>query len=181
MNGQLSLLDADVAPAGPEDLEGLLAGPGQIVRLGGTARVSVVVAEQWRAAALLAEFASRGLAGSHVSTVDEHIGVRTAYAAALAPVAARWLRGAVLHPPSGFGLDGRRLRLWALAAGSADSRGYVLGLSHPQGHTLGRGDEEIWRTTGKALAAAGLAATLVGRRSGGPAFRIIGRRRLVRL
>lgn len=179
VNLQLSLLDADVAPPGPADLEGLLAGPGQIVRLGGTARVSVVVADEWRALALLSEFEARGLAGSHVATVDEHIGVRTAYAAALAPLAGRWLRGAVTLPPAGFQLDGRRLRLWALAAGHATTRGYVLGLGHPQGHTLDR--EAVWRTTGSALAAAGLPATLVGPRSGGPAFRIVGRRRVARL
>lgn len=176
---QMSLLDADVAPPGPADLEGLLAGPGQIVRLGGTARVSVVVGEQWRAQALLAEFESRGLAGSHVITVDEHIGVRTAYAAALAPLAARWLHGAVTHPPAGFGLDGRRLRLWAIAAGRTTGRGYALGLGHPQNHTLDR--EAVWRTTGAALAAAGLPATLLGVRAGGPAFRIVGRRRVARL
>ncbi|MGH3739638.1 MAG: hypothetical protein ACRDT6_29160, partial [Micromonosporaceae bacterium] len=131
VNGQLSLLDPELAPPGPEDLEGLLAGPGQIVRLGGTARVSVVVVgAAWRAAALLEEFARRDLAGSQVPTADQHIGVRTAYAAALAPLAGRWLRGAVMLPPAGFGLDGRRLRLWALAAGHADTQGYVFGLDH---------------------------------------------------
>ncbi|MGH3647443.1 MAG: hypothetical protein ACRDTM_09740, partial [Micromonosporaceae bacterium] len=172
VNLQLSLLDAGLAPPGPADLEGLLAGPGQIVRLGGTARVSVVVADQWRALALLREFESRGLAGSHVATVDEHIGVRTAYAAGLAPLAGRWLRGAVTLPPPGFQLDGRRLRLWALAAGHADTRGYVLGLGHPQGHTLRRGDEEAWRAIRAALAAVGLPVALLGTRAGAPAFRI---------
>ncbi|MGH3742837.1 MAG: hypothetical protein ACRDT1_16125, partial [Micromonosporaceae bacterium] len=105
---QLSLFGAEAAPADPTDLEGLLAGPGQVVRLGGTARVSVVVAEQWRARALLTEFADRGLAGSQVATADSHIGVRTVFSAALASLAARWTHGASTRPPDGFSLDGAR-------------------------------------------------------------------------
>ncbi|HEX2419092.1 MAG TPA: hypothetical protein VHJ83_13390, partial [Micromonosporaceae bacterium] len=60
----MSLFGADVVPALPVDLEGLLAGPGQVVRMGGTARISIVVDESWRARTLLAEFARRGLAAT---------------------------------------------------------------------------------------------------------------------
>ena len=45
---QLSLFGVEAGPPVAEDLEGLLAGPGQVVRMGGTARVSVVVDELWR-------------------------------------------------------------------------------------------------------------------------------------
>ena len=173
MNRQISMIGVEAAAPEPADLEGLLAGPGQVVRMGGTARVSVVVTEAWRALALRREFAARGLVGTQVATVDEHIGVRTAYAAVLAPLAAAWLRGAVKAPPPRLLLDGRRLRLWAIAAGHRDNQGFVL--------RLGPSDESSWAPVGAALAWVGLPAALVGPRAGGPAYRIIGRRRLRRL
>src|SRR5207244_10015237 len=105
---QLSLFGVEAGPPVPEDLEGLLAGPGQVVRMGGTARVSVVVDELWRAQVLHAELRTRGLAVSCVSTVEQHIGVRTAYSSTLAALGTAWLRGAVKVPPPGCGLDGRR-------------------------------------------------------------------------
>jgi hypothetical protein len=170
---QLSLFGVEAVPPVPEDLEGLLAGPGQVVRMGGTARVSVVVTESWRARVLVREFALRGLAATCVSTAEEHIGVRTAYSTTLAPLAGTWLRGAVKVPPRGFGLDGPRLRMWAVAAGHQDVLGFTL--------RLGASDEPAWGPVGAALAAAGLPAVLLGPRAGGPAYRISGRRRLLRL
>src|SRR4051794_27314860 len=113
---QLSLFGVEARPPSPLDLEGLLAGPGQVTRMGGTARVSIVVDVPWRAAVLRAECALRGLVAT-VESADGHLALRTAYSSALAPLGARWLRGAVKHPPDGFALDGRRLRLWAVAAG----------------------------------------------------------------
>lgn len=83
--------------------------------MGGTARVSVVVTEEWRARALLAEFAARGVTGSQVASADGRIGVRTAFSAVLAPIAARWLKGAVTAPPEEFTLTGPMLRLWYIA------------------------------------------------------------------
>jgi hypothetical protein len=170
---QMSLFGVEAVPPAPEDLEGLLAGPGQVVRMGGTARVSVVVEEMWRARVLAREFAVRGLAATCVATADQHIGVRTAYSTALAPLAGAWLRGAVKLPPPGFALDGRRLRLWAAAAGYRDALGYTL--------RLGPSDEPAWAPVGAALAAIGLPAVLLGPRADGPAYRISGRRRLARL
>lgn len=171
---QLSLLGVEAADPAPEDLAGLLAGPGQVVRMGGTARVSVVVPDAWRVHALLHEFSLRGLPATWVSTVDNNYGVRTAYTALLAPLAVAWLRGAVKLPPAGFALNGRRLRLWALAAGASDnSGGYGL--------RLGASDEPSWAAVGAALAALGLAGALLSPRAGGPAYRIEGRRRLARL
>jgi hypothetical protein len=109
--------------------------------------------------------------------VDSQLAVRTAYTAALAPLAAAWLANPPKSPPPGFYLDGRRLRLWVAAAGSQDPPGFLL--------RLGTSDEAIWDPVGGALAAAGLPAVLVGPRAAdnaaGPAYRIIGRRRLARL
>lgn len=173
---QLSLFGVEAAPPTALDLEGVLAGAGQVTRMGGTARVSVVVDAPWRVAVLLEECASRGLSATwEAATVDGHLGVRTAYSAALAPLGTRWLRGAVKAAPRDFSLDGRRLRLWAAASGSPDGpRGYAL--------RLGPGDgEATWKVIGAALSALGVPGELIGPRAGGPAFRTVGRRRLARL
>jgi hypothetical protein len=176
VSGQLSLFGVEAHPPVPADLEGLLIGPGQVVRLGGTARVSVVVDSGWRVRALFAECAARSLVASwEPAAVAGHYGVRTAYSAALAPLAVAWLRGAaVKQPPAEFALDGPRLRLWAVAAGSAEDREFTLRLGVHD-------NESCWKVAGAGLAALGLAAAWLGPRSGGPAYRIAGRRRLARL
>lgn len=154
------------------DLQGLLAGPGQAVRRDGTARLSVIVAESWRAEALLAEFAERGLAGDTAPDGDA-LTVRTEFSPKLAQIAALWLRGAVKRPPDGFVFDGASLREWVLAAGISAPGGYLLRLAPT--------DEPAWSAIGSALAASGLPATFVGVRADGPGFRITSRRRLTRL
>jgi hypothetical protein len=187
---QLSLFGVEATEPGPADLAGLLAGPGQVERMGGTARVSVVVDAAWRVHVLAAELAARGLAANWLSTVDENLVVRTAYTIALAPLGAAWLQprpggvavlprfalvrlatgtgavpldplgvgldGAIKRPPSGFYLDGARLRLWVAAAGTAEPLGFLL--------RLGPSDEAFWDPVGAALAAIGLPAVLVGPR-----------------
>ena len=173
MSGQLSFFTAGALPPAVDDLQGLLAGPGHIVRRGSEARIGVVTGEAWRATALLVAFAARGLAGEQAATVDGQPSVRTAFSPALAPLAGRWTRGARTLPPAGFVLDGPQLRLWAVAAGRADAYGYLL--------ELGGSDDDGWTTVGSALHLAGLPATLVGPRAGGPAYRITGARRLARL
>jgi hypothetical protein len=170
---QLSFFTAGAQAPEVADVEGLLAGPGQAVTVADEARVSVVADAEWRAAALLAAFAERGLGGSRSTTVEGHGAVRTDFSAALLPLARAWARGAMKAPPAGFVLDGPRLRLWAVAAGHGDDHGYVL--------PLGEADLASWEAVGAALAAAGLAAALIGPRAGGPAYRVTGRRRLVRL
>jgi hypothetical protein len=170
---QLSFFAADAQEPDVGDVEGLLAGPGQAVTVGAEARVSVVADAEWRAAALLEAFAERGLGGSRTTTVEGHGTVRTDFRAVLLPIAVTWARGAVKAPPRGFVLNGPRLRLWVVAAGRSDEHGYVL--------PLGEADLASWETVGAALAAAGLAATLLGARGGGPAYRVTGRRRLLRL
>jgi hypothetical protein len=170
---QLSLFGVEAADPSPADLAGLLAGPGQVVRMGGTARVSIVVDAAWRVHVLVAELARRGLTAGWEMTAEEHHAVRTSYATTLAPLGTSWLRGAVKRPPPHFYLNGPRLRLWSAAAGKPEPLGFVL--------RLGDSDEGCWERVGAALAAVGLPAVLLGPRSGGPAYRITGRRRLARL
>jgi hypothetical protein len=63
---QLSLFGVEAAEPSPADLAGLLAGPGQLVRMGGTARVSVRVDAAWRVHALIPELVVRGFTASWV-------------------------------------------------------------------------------------------------------------------
>ncbi|WBB96546.1 MULTISPECIES: hypothetical protein [unclassified Solwaraspora] len=207
---QLSLFGVAAADPTPGDLAGLLAGPGRITRMGGTVRVSVDVEPAWRVHVLVAEFRRRGLAPSWRQLPDGRLTVRTAYTAVLARLGAAWLhppmpdgpdadqldtnqleadqpdadqpeagpvRGEddrlVKRPPTGFHLAGQRLRLWAAAAGARDPLGYRL--------RLAESDSDNWPQVGAALAAIGLPAVLLDARSGGPAYRIVGRRRLTRL
>jgi hypothetical protein len=172
---QLSLFGIEAGPPRPEDLAGLLAGPGQVVRMGGTARVSVVVEDRWRAAALVAEMRLRGLAATCVATVEENLGVRTPYSSLLAPLASAWLAGAVKLPPPGFGLEGRRLRLWMIAAGEREPLAVTL--------RIGRCEDPVARVLQRALASVGLPSDIVGAsgRAAGPCLRISGRRRIGRL
>lgn len=174
MPGQLSFLTAGVRPPGVDDLEGLLLGVGQVVRLGGTARLSVLVEDTWRVEQVLAAYVERGLRGEVAPGEDDGVtSVRTPFSRTLGPVAQRWVRGAVKAVPAGFVLDGSRLRMWAIGAGRRDDHGYLLRLS-PH-------DDQVWPAAGSALAWVGLAGTFVGPRAGGPAYRITGRRRMVRL
>jgi hypothetical protein len=174
VSGQLNLFGVEARPPSATDLEGLLAGAGSVVRLGGTARVSVVVDAAWRVRVLAAEFNLRELATSWEPDTEGHFAVRTAYSSALAPLATRWLKGALKRPPRGLALDGRKLRLWLAAGGSPDDQGgFTL--------TLGPGDEAVHEPVGAALAGLGLAPVLLGSRAEGPAYRIVGRRRLARL
>jgi len=173
VTGQLSFFTAGAQPPMVADLEGLLLGNGQIVTIGGTARLSVVVPDVWRAEAVLVAYAERGLHGERTHTVDEQTAVRTPFSRHLLPVAQRWVRGAMKAVPPRWLLDGPRLRLWAISAGEADGHGYLL--------RLAPSDTGVWEPAGAALAAAGLAATFLGPRGGGPAYRVVGRRRLTRL
>jgi hypothetical protein len=58
---QLSIFGAETTEPSPADLAGLLAGPGRIGRMGGTARVSVAVDAAWRVHVLVGELVARGL------------------------------------------------------------------------------------------------------------------------
>ncbi|MEU1588806.1 hypothetical protein [Micromonospora sp. NPDC005710] len=171
---QLVFFGADAAEPTVADLAGLLAGPGEVVRMGGTARLSVQVDAAWRVHVLVAELASRGLAASWEPAGDERHAVRTSYTRVLKPLAAAWLDGTTKRPPAAFHLTGRRLRLWLAAAGTPEPPDSFL-------LRLGADDRDCWGPIGVALGAAGLAGTLLGPGEGGPAYRITGRRRLARL
>jgi hypothetical protein len=58
---QLSMFGAETTEPSPADLAGLLAGPGRLGRMGGTARVSVRVDAAWRVHVLVGELVARGL------------------------------------------------------------------------------------------------------------------------
>lgn len=177
---QPSLFSAQTGIVSSADLAGLLCAQGQVHGFGrGTAaRVSIVVADQWRAVEIVRACAERGLLTERGRTDaapgEDHHRVRTAFLAGLLPLAAGWTRGAVKAVPDGWQLDGATLRLWTLAAGVPDGRGYLLGMDpHAPGTHL---------PLAAALAAAGLAATPVSSRAGGPpTLRVSGRRRLARL
>jgi len=182
---QVSLFSAQANPAGVQDLAGLLCAQGQVQGFGrGTAaRVSIVVAEQWRAIEIGRACAEREMPTERGSTGEDHYWVRTAFVAGLLPLAGAWTpggwtpgvgtRGAVKAVPDGWQLGGAALRLWTLAGGTPDGRGYLLELDpHAPGTHL---------PLAAALAAAGLAATLLGSRAGRPALRVSGRRRMSRL
>jgi hypothetical protein len=101
------------------------------------------------------------------------VAVRTPWLQQLRTVADSWTRGAVKVPPAGWELDGARLRWWCIAAGTAGPAMYTL--------ALGDNDEPAWPAVGASLASAGVPGLLVGPRADGPAYRIVGQRRLRRL
>ncbi|MEU4565728.1 hypothetical protein [Micromonospora sp. NPDC023956] len=183
---QLSLFGTEAADPSLADLAGLLAGPAEIVRMGGTARLSVVVDVAWRVHVLVAELTRRGLNASWEAAGDQHR-IRTSYTSALAPLAAAWLPGGPVpdgppavgedaprkRPPVTFHLNGRRLRLWLAAAGVAEPSGFRL--------HLGPADESGREPVGRALAAVGLPGVFLDAGADGSVYRISGRRRLARL
>ncbi|HSY15952.1 MAG TPA: hypothetical protein VK816_08200 [Jatrophihabitantaceae bacterium] len=168
---QFSLFGAAAAEPSPDDLAGVLLAGGQWVRSAEGARLSVVVADQWRAEALSEAFAQRDVGGDTVPA-EGGCGVRTRFSPQLAPAAASWTRGANQGPPAGFALSPGGLRLWVVAAGHADAAGYVLGTAEADGavHLVG----------GAQLARLGLAAVSLAAR-GGPGWRITSAKRLRRL
>lgn len=172
---QPSLFSAQATTPLPADLAGVLCGQGQVLGFGQgiAARLSVVVDQTWRAAELLRACAARDLAAQRIVTDEGHPAMRTAFVAELAPLAAAWTRGAVKAMPAGLQLDGAMLRMWALAAGYRDGRGYVLRLDP---HAPGTHEP-----LAGVLANLGLASTVLGAHGGGPALRVTGRRRVARL
>jgi hypothetical protein len=170
---QLSLFGAMAREPALADVEGLLAGNGQVVRRSDAARVSVVVSQEWRVAVLADEMhAALGLE-AEIGPAENGMTVGTPWLSGLRETADTWFRGAVKCPPPGWVLDGPRLRWWALSSGWTSSGMYNL--------ALGANDEHAWLAVGSALSAAGVPGVLVGPRADGPAYRIVGRRRLARL
>jgi hypothetical protein len=175
---QFSLFGAAAAEPTLADLDGVLLAGGHWVRAtGGStgARLSVVVADEWRAVALAEAFELRG-----VATTDDAVGpaeggwaARTAFAPELLDHAARWTRGANEGPPRDFALTPGGLRLWAVAAGRRDDTGYLLGTAEP--------DDVVHTSGGAQLSRLGVAAVSIAQRGGGPGWRVTSLKRLRRL
>ena len=171
---QFSLFGAEAADPLVEDLDGVLLAGGDWVRTdaGSAARLSVLVAEQWRARALQSEFADRGLASDTAEAPGGLIAVRTEITPRLGPHAQRWTRGAYLRPPADLALSASGLRLWAIAAGRAEEGGYLLRMADLDG--------ALHRVAGAQLARLGVTAVEVGSRSGA-GWRVTSVKRLRRL
>jgi len=170
---QLSFFSAESVPPAVADLTGVLAAAGQVVTVGGGARLSVVVDAAWRAEALADMITAVGLAPEIIRTEEDSPLVRTAVDARLLPMAASWTRGAVKTVPAQWLPGPRELRAWTLAAGLPEADRYLLGLDPhaPDTHSQ----------LASALMRVGIAPTLIGTRGSRPALRISGRRRLLRL
>jgi hypothetical protein len=176
---QFSLFGAAVAEPGLADLDGVLLAGGHWVRSGATARLSIVVADPWRATSLTKAFADLGLADQQgIRDAEFGYAVRTEFSESLATHASRWTRGAVEGPPPGFLLSPGGLRLWAIASGRMDQAGYVLATVDAD-DTVRRADS-VHQAAGSQLARLGLAAVSLSSR-GGPGWRITSARRLRRL
>jgi hypothetical protein len=175
-SGQYSLFGAAAAPPALDDLDGVLLAGGHWSRSAEAARLSVVVADRWRADALAAEFAVRDLddedGSGAAATPGGGWSARTARSSVLLQPAARWIRGAAEVPPSGLDLTPGALRLWAIAAGRHDEAGYLLGTAAP--------DRPLHLAAGAQLSRLGLAAVSVPGR-GGPGWRVPSTRRIRRL
>ncbi len=129
--------------------------------------------EQWRVQVLVEALHELGLGGEIVPAEGDALAVRTPFTPVLTALATRWSTAGAKRPPVDLVLDGPRLRWWAIAAGRPDLQGYLL--------RLGPQDESSWPGIGAALARAGLPAALLGPRADGPAYRLIGAKRLARL
>ena len=160
---QLPIFGAETTDASPMDLVGLLAGPGRLERMGGTARVAVPVDSAWRVHVLAAELVSRGLVVNWRPLDEGGFEVRCAYSSRLLTLAHSWPAAA-----DQLFFSGARIRLWVAAAGGPCDEGYALGLT-------GDGPVEMIDT---ALRRAGLDGTLSDH---GRSYLITGRQRLRRL
>ncbi|HSP37896.1 MAG TPA: hypothetical protein VLR26_09090 [Frankiaceae bacterium] len=188
-NRQLSLLAGDVAPAGVADLEGLLCGTSHVVRgsgaLADTARVSVLVDDAWRVTALEARLDELNLLAPNrpsASAARPHaVSVRTRFDPRLFPLVDRWTRGATLVAPQTLHLDGHRLWWWAVSAGVADGLGSRGGGGRGFRFRLAPSAPRRWAVAGAALAELGVPGIFLGPRADGPAYRLVGSRRLARL
>jgi hypothetical protein len=170
---QLSFFSAESVPPAVTDLTGLLAAPGQVVLVGGGARLSVVVDRPWRAVALAEMIEEAGLEPEISRTDEDTPLVRTSVDARLVVIATDWTRGAVKTVPPQWLPGPRELRAWVLAAGCPEADRYLLGLDPhaPDTHS----------PLASAMMRVGIAPTLIGTRGVRPALRISGRRRLSRL
>ena len=184
---QLSFFSADLTPPRVEDLGGLLAAHGQISVCSSGSRLSILLADEWRARSLLREFRVRDVDAEYLPVAEAQAGgllqpgdaansavlLRSVRTTGLDGLATAWTRGAVKSVPGGLAAAAGLLRCWTLAAGRPDEGGFLLGLD--------RHAPDTYDPLASACSRAGLAGALIGVRGGGPALRIIGQRRHARL
>lgn len=189
-DNQLSLFSADLTPPEPEDLAGLLAGPGRIAPSPGGARLSVVVDARWRLEALQRECRVRDVEIlpaaappdlAAPSALDEPVQdddnrsweLRLEQAPHLDELARRWTQRSIKTLPDDLRLTAGLLRCWVITSGRPADVGYLLGLD----------PDAVDTHVGLAAAcsAAGITGSLVGSRTRSPAIRIVGHRRCQRL
>lgn len=184
-DSQLSLFSADLTPPEPDDLAGVLAGPGRIAPSPGGARLSVVLDARWRYEALQRECRVRDVemlpagaapdepAVTAPSEGPEAWELRLQQAPHLDGLARRWTQRTVKTLPDDLRLTAGLLRCWVITSGRPADVGYLLGLDPDAVDThIG---------LAAACATAGLAGSLVGARTRSPALRIVGHRRGQRL
>lgn len=177
---QFSLFGAAAVAPTLADLDGVLLAGGWWVRQDDTARLSVIVAEAWRAEAIVVEFATRGVSCPDgepaITTAENGRCVRTGFFANLLEPARSWTRGANQGPPAGLALTSGGLRLWCVAAGRRDEVGYLLATAEP--------DDAIHTAGGAQLSRNGVPAVSVSHPRGaysGPGWRVSSSKRLKRL
>jgi len=177
---QFSLFGAAVAAPTLADLDGVLLAGGWWVRQDENARLSVIVAERWRADSVAEEFSIRGVgcAGDELAVTAAEAGlcVRTGFSAALLEPAKAWTRGANQGPPVDLALTAGALRLWCLAAGRRDDVGYLLATAAP--------NDAIHTAGGAQLSRHGVPAVSVSHTRGAyssPGWRVSSSKRLKRL
>lgn len=170
---QMSLFSAETEDPAIDDLAGLLAAQGQSVHTPVGARVSVVVAELWRAQAICLDIEETGLESEIGESEEGSPLARSEANPRLTALHRRWSSGAVKAVPDGWTPSPRALRLWVLAAGRPEGVHYVLGLDPhaPDTHA----------PLATSLMRVGIAPTLVGAQGRAPALRITGRKRCARL
>ncbi|MFI5934886.1 hypothetical protein [Actinoplanes sp. NPDC051494] len=197
---QLSVFGVEAVDPSLADLLGLLAGPGALGRMGGTARVSVRVDAAWRVHVLVQELVSRGLVVSWHPVpenpreeavaeltsvpVDEEVDDEPSPAPVAVPVET--------EPPVAFEVRtaySSRLnglaRAWPPPSGKLFLNGSRLrlwvaasGTPHPHGYALGLDpDASLDKAVDAALGRVGLPGVV----QGGRTYVIAGRRRLARL
>jgi hypothetical protein len=170
---QFSLFGAAVAEPTLDDLGGILLGGGHWVRSAAGARLSVVVADRWRADALAAAYQARSVdCADAVVPAEGGLAARTAFSPDLVPAAAQWTRGANEGPPAEFTLTPGGLRLWAITSGQPDEVGYLLATSEP--------DDAVHLAGGAQLSRLGLAAVSISARAR-PGWRVTSLKRIRRL
>lgn len=170
---QIALFSADTDEPRLVDVAGLLAGNGQSVHTALGTRVSVVVADRWRADEIVAELTAAGLEAETVISEEGSLVARTLPTPRLTALHRSWSRGAVKTVPPGWVPTARAVRLWVVAGGHSEGGRYLLNLDPHAPDTHPRLATSLMRI--------GIAPIIVGARGSTPALCVTGKRRLTRL